>query len=101
MNEHFAEAHNNLGNLLRQEGQLTDARIHLARAIALKPDYADALSNWKALTGGEATPAATAARKPPAKVPPATATDTETAAKKVKAKRSVGTRSAAKVKVAP
>src|SRR5262249_62017121 len=41
----YAEAHNELGNGLREEGQLEPAAAALARAIELKPDFAIALHN--------------------------------------------------------
>ena len=41
----FAEAHNNLGIVLRELGNLEDAQLSYTRAIALKPNYADAYNN--------------------------------------------------------
>ena len=37
----FAEAHNNLGNALRDQGQLAAAVAHYQEALCLKPDYAE------------------------------------------------------------
>ena len=41
----FAEAHNNLGNALRSNGQSDEAAASLQQAIRLKPDYALAYYN--------------------------------------------------------
>ena len=41
----FAEAHNNLGNVLKDLGQLDAAIKCYEKAIAIKPDYAEAHSN--------------------------------------------------------
>jgi tetratricopeptide (TPR) repeat protein len=41
----FAEAHNNLGNALRELGQLEEAEKHLRRALAIKPNYPEAHNN--------------------------------------------------------
>ena len=41
----YAEAHNNLGNALRELGDLDEAERRLRRALALKPDYAEAHNN--------------------------------------------------------
>ncbi len=41
----FAEAHNNLGNALQEQGQLAEAVAHYREALRLKPDYADAYYN--------------------------------------------------------
>ncbi len=41
----FAEAHNNLGNALKDQGELDQAIACYRRALQLKPDYAEALHN--------------------------------------------------------
>jgi len=41
----FAEAHNNLGNALRELGRLAEAEEHLRQALTLKADYAEAHNN--------------------------------------------------------
>ncbi|MFQ5545679.1 MAG: FkbM family methyltransferase, partial [Acidiferrobacterales bacterium] len=41
----FAEAHNNLGNALKEQGKLTEAIAAYRQALALKPDFTDAHSN--------------------------------------------------------
>ena len=48
----IAEAHNNLGNVLLQQGKLDQAAARFEQAIALRPDYAEAHNNlgnvlWK------------------------------------------------------
>ena len=40
-----AEAHNNLGNVLRELGQLDDAVTSLRKAIEIRPDFAEAHGN--------------------------------------------------------
>jgi tetratricopeptide (TPR) repeat protein len=45
IDQNFAEAHNNLGNALRELGRLDEAETHLRRALALKSDYAEAHNN--------------------------------------------------------
>jgi Flp pilus assembly protein TadD len=40
-----ARPHNNLGDALKKAGRLEEARVHLERALALQPDYPDALNN--------------------------------------------------------
>lgn len=40
-----AEAHNNLGNLLRQRGQLKEALQHLGTAVKIRPKYPEARQN--------------------------------------------------------
>jgi protein O-GlcNAc transferase len=40
-----AEAHYNLGVVLKSAGRLEDAAVSYRRAIELKPDYAEAYSN--------------------------------------------------------
>src|SRR5512138_3553214 len=40
-----ARPHNNLGDALRKAGRLEEAQVHFERALALKPDYPDALNN--------------------------------------------------------
>jgi Flp pilus assembly protein TadD len=41
----FAEAHNNLGNALKDQGKLAEAVAGYRRAAELKPDFAEACSN--------------------------------------------------------
>ena len=41
----FAEAHNNLGNVLRELGRLDDAVASFEKALTFKPDYAEANYN--------------------------------------------------------
>ena len=41
----YAEAHTNLGNILRDQGKLSDAAARYQRALALKPDFPDAHNN--------------------------------------------------------
>ncbi len=41
----YAEAHNNLGNALRDQGRLKEAVVVYRRALALKPDFAEAHNN--------------------------------------------------------
>ncbi len=41
----YAEAHNNLGNALRDQGRLEEEVAVYLRALELKPDYADAHNN--------------------------------------------------------
>ena len=41
----YADAHNNLGNALLDQGRLEEAMASFERALALKPGYADAHSN--------------------------------------------------------
>ena len=41
----YAEAHNNLGNALQDQGNLDEAVACYRRALELKPDYAEAHSN--------------------------------------------------------
>ena len=41
----FAEAHNNLGQVLAIEGRTDEAIIHFRRAVALAPELADARAN--------------------------------------------------------
>jgi tetratricopeptide (TPR) repeat protein len=40
-----AEAHNNLGNIFKEQGKFDDAMAHYGRAIAIRPDYAEAHFN--------------------------------------------------------
>ena len=41
----YAEAHNNLGNAFKSQGELVEAIAHYKRALSLKPDYAEAHNN--------------------------------------------------------
>ena len=41
----YANAHNNLGNVLKEQGKFDDAMAHYRRAIAINPDYAEAHFN--------------------------------------------------------
>ena len=45
LNPHLAEAHNNLGNVLKDQGQLAAALEEYQEAIRLRPDYAEAHHN--------------------------------------------------------
>ena len=38
----YAQAHNNLGNVLRSQGKLAEAQAHYEQAIALQPNYPEA-----------------------------------------------------------
>ena len=40
-----AQAHNNLGNALRRQGQIEDAIPHYTEALRLKPTFAEAHNN--------------------------------------------------------
>ena len=42
LNPDYAQAHNNLGNVLQELSQLENAAARYARALELKPDYLDA-----------------------------------------------------------
>jgi tetratricopeptide (TPR) repeat protein len=41
----FAEAHNNLAVILAQQGEYKEALTHAERAIAIRPDYPEAIEN--------------------------------------------------------
>ena len=41
----FHQAHNNLGNVLKEQGRLDDAVAAYRDALRLKPDWADAQNN--------------------------------------------------------
>jgi len=45
INPDFAEAHNNLGNALKELGRLDEAVTSYNKALAVKPDYAEAYCN--------------------------------------------------------
>ena len=45
LNQEYAEAHNTLGALLAQNGDVAGALTHFRSALDAKPDYADALNN--------------------------------------------------------
>ena len=61
MNPAYPEAHNNLGNALRERGELDEAVAAYRRALAIKPDYAEAHNNLAvALTDRGELTAATA-----------------------------------------
>src|SRR5262245_14015016 len=45
----YAEAHNHLGNLLQQQGQLEQAEMHYQRALEFKPNYGEAHFNQSLL----------------------------------------------------
>ena len=45
LNPEYADAHNNLGAVLKEQGQLDDAAKSYKRALEIKPDYADAHNN--------------------------------------------------------
>ena len=45
MKPDYAEAHNNLGNALQDQGKLDEAIACYRRALELKPDYAEAHTN--------------------------------------------------------
>ena len=52
----YAEAHNNLGNVLAGRGQIDEAIAHYQKALEIKPDYADARRNCElALAGKKAS----------------------------------------------
>jgi len=46
LNPHFAQAHNNLGNTLKELGRLNESLESYTQAIALKPDFAEASLNF-------------------------------------------------------
>jgi Flp pilus assembly protein TadD len=50
----YAEAHNNLGNTLKELGRLDEAEAGYRQAIALKSDFAEAHSNLLFLIGSMA-----------------------------------------------
>ena len=39
------QAYNNMGNFLQDQGKLDEAIVPYNKALSLKPDYAEALSN--------------------------------------------------------
>ncbi len=41
----YANAYNNLGNIFKEQGKFDDAMAHYERAIAIRPDYAEAHLN--------------------------------------------------------
>ena len=45
----MAEAHNNMANVLRQQGDLIGARTHLKLALLIRPDYSEAIDNLEAV----------------------------------------------------
>ena len=45
INPDYAEAHNNLGNALRQMGRMDEAIAHYQRALQIKPDNAEVQNN--------------------------------------------------------
>jgi tetratricopeptide (TPR) repeat protein len=45
LNPNFAEAHNNLGVILTEEGKIDEALDHYTEAVRHRPDYADAQFN--------------------------------------------------------
>ena len=49
----FAEAHNNLGNTLKDQGKLDEAVACYRRALELKPDYAAAHNNLGVVLKGQ------------------------------------------------
>jgi tetratricopeptide (TPR) repeat protein len=44
--QHYAEAHNNLGVLLKGAGKIPEAARHYEEALRLKPEYPSALNNF-------------------------------------------------------
>ena len=48
----YAEAHNNLGNILKEQGKLDESEACFRQAIELKPDFAEAHSNLLFLYSG-------------------------------------------------
>lgn len=51
--------HNDLGAILARQGHLEEAAMHLQRAVALQPDYAEARANLERLSKlAESAPAA-------------------------------------------
>ena len=53
MEPDLAEAHNNLGNTIKELGRLDEAEASLRQAIVLKPDYVDAARNLVKLPVGQ------------------------------------------------
>ena len=51
----YAEAHNNLGNALQEQGKLEEAVASLQHAVRLKPDYAEAQKTWESTGSCRAT----------------------------------------------
>ena len=41
----YADAYNNMGNALKEQGKLEEAIEAYNKALAIKPDYADAYNN--------------------------------------------------------
>jgi tetratricopeptide (TPR) repeat protein len=41
----YAEAYNNMGNALKEQGKLEEAIEAYNKALAIKPDYAEAYNN--------------------------------------------------------
>jgi tetratricopeptide (TPR) repeat protein len=61
LNADHADAHNNLGNILKHQGSFDDAMAHYDKAIAIRPAYAEAhlnRSEIKTFTSGDADLAA-------------------------------------------
>ncbi len=51
----FFEAHFNLGNLLKSQGLLPEAREAFEVVLAQRPDFAEAIINWPVAQGPERT----------------------------------------------
>ena len=49
INPHYAEAYNNIGNVLQQKKSFKDAEKNYEKAIRAKPDYAEAYYNYAIL----------------------------------------------------
>ncbi len=45
----YAEAYNNMGTSLKEQGKLEEATAAYKKALAIKPDYAEAHNNMGAL----------------------------------------------------
>jgi tetratricopeptide (TPR) repeat protein len=53
INPNYAEAHNNLGNVLLQQGQIDKALSHYTEALRLNPKYAEAHYNMAVILYGQ------------------------------------------------
>ena len=48
----YAEAYNNMGDALKEQGKLEEAIEAYNKALAIKPDYAEAYTTWALLSKG-------------------------------------------------